>query len=204
MNPMQLKITCRSCHPVECGQTGYLSLLPSLQIRSHKKQNFSRDYSRFDCIGCHQGKAAHGEEEIINQQDCHKCHQSAPGKSSLMGYIHPQADSRNQPGIFADCESVKEIAQMDGAFIISADGCVMAGGRILDAPAEELTLSKGLGSRHWAAAAISKATNAVAIAVSESSGTVRLFQNGMVVLRIEPMDQAMKWFDVDTEPPASE
>ncbi|REJ85662.1 MAG: hypothetical protein DWQ34_21485 [Planctomycetota bacterium] len=101
-------------------------------------------------------------------------------------------------------ESVKELAQIDGAFIISADGCVMAAGRILDAPAEELTLSKGLGSRHWAAAAISKATKAVAIAVSESTGTVRLFQNGMVVLRIEPMDQAMKWFDVDTEPPASE
>ena len=101
-------------------------------------------------------------------------------------------------------ESVKELAQIDGAFIISADGCVMAAGRILDAPAEELTLSKGLGSRHWAAAAISKATNAVAIAVSESTGTVRLFQNGVVVLRIEPMDQAMKWYDVDTEPPASE
>jgi DNA integrity scanning protein DisA with diadenylate cyclase activity len=77
----------------------------------------------------------------------------------------------------------------------------MAGGRILDAPAQDLTLSKGLGARHWAAAAISRATNAVAIAVSESTGTVRLFQNGVVVLRIEPMDQAMKWLDVDTEPP---
>lgn len=98
-------------------------------------------------------------------------------------------------------ESIKEIAQIDGAFIISSDGCVMGAGRILDAPAEELTLSKGLGARHWAAAAISKATNAIAIAVSESTGTVRLFQNGTVVLRIEPMMQAMKWHDVDVEPP---
>ena len=81
-------------------------------------------------------------------------------------------------------ESIKEIAQIDGAFIISSDGCVMGSGRILDAPAEELTLSKGLGSRHWAAAAISKGTNAIAIAVSESTGTVRLFQDGVVVLRI--------------------
>lgn len=98
-------------------------------------------------------------------------------------------------------ESIKELAQIDGAFIIASDGTVMAAGRILDAPAEDLTLSKGLGSRHWAAAAISKATNAIAIAVSESTGTVRLFQNGTVVLRIEPMLQAMKWHDVETEPP---
>jgi DNA integrity scanning protein DisA with diadenylate cyclase activity len=98
-------------------------------------------------------------------------------------------------------ESIKELAQIDGAFIISADGVVQAAGRILDAPAEGLTLSKGLGARHWAAAAISKATNAVAIAVSESTGTVRIFQNGIVVLRIEPMDSAMKWHDVETEPP---
>ncbi len=99
-------------------------------------------------------------------------------------------------------ESIKEIAQLDGAFIVSADGIVCAAGRNIDAPAEGLTLSKGLGSRHWAAAAISKAARCIAIAVSESTGTVRIFQNGHVVLRIEPMDRAMKWFDVDTEPPA--
>jgi diadenylate cyclase len=99
-------------------------------------------------------------------------------------------------------ESIKELAQIDGAFIIGADGVVYSAGRILNAPAVAITLSQGLGSRHWAAAAISKATNSIAIAVSESTGTVRLFQNGTVVLRIEPMRRAMKWHDVDTEPPA--
>lgn len=98
-------------------------------------------------------------------------------------------------------ESMKEIAQLDGAFIISGDGVVMSAGRILDAPAHGLKLPKGLGSRHWAAAAISNATRAVAIAVSQSTGTVRLFVDGVVVLRIEPLDRAMKWFDVETEPP---
>jgi DNA integrity scanning protein DisA with diadenylate cyclase activity len=98
-------------------------------------------------------------------------------------------------------ESMKELAQIDGAFIISSDGVVHAAGRILDAPAEGLTLSKGLGSRHWAAAAISKATKAIAITVSESTGTVRIFQNGSVVLRIEPLDRGMKWSDFDVEPP---
>lgn len=96
-------------------------------------------------------------------------------------------------------ESVKELAQIDGAFVIAADGHVEAAGRILDAPAEGLTLSKGLGARHWAAAAISKTANAIAIAVSESTGTVRIFQNGMVVLRIEPIERAMKWRDQDQD-----
>lgn len=99
-------------------------------------------------------------------------------------------------------ESVKELAQVDGAFIVSADGVMISAGRILDAPASGVTLSKGLGARHWAAAAISKVTKAIAIAVSQSTGTVRLFQNGHVVLRIEPMDRtAMTWHDVTTEPP---
>jgi DNA integrity scanning protein DisA with diadenylate cyclase activity len=98
-------------------------------------------------------------------------------------------------------ESIKELAQIDGAFVIASDGCVMAAGRYLDAPAREITMSKGLGARHWASAAISKATGAIAIAISESTGTVRLFRDGIVVLRIEPMMQALKWLDVDTEPP---
>jgi DNA integrity scanning protein DisA with diadenylate cyclase activity len=94
-------------------------------------------------------------------------------------------------------ESVKELAQIDGAFIISADGVVQSAGRNLDAPATGVNISKGLGSRHWAAAAISKATSAISIAVSESTGTVRIFQDGKVVLRIEPMDRALKWRNLD-------
>ena len=101
-------------------------------------------------------------------------------------------------------ESIKEIAQMDGAFVIAGNGVVHGAGRNLNAPAEGLTLSKGLGSRHWAAAAISKVTDAIAIAVSESTGTVRVFQNGRVMLRVEPVDRGMKWSELDTEPPVAE
>jgi diadenylate cyclase len=100
-------------------------------------------------------------------------------------------------------EACKEIAQMDGAFVIAGDGTVHAAGRILDAPADGLTLSSGLGARHWSAAAISKSTNAIAIAVSESTGTVRLFQDGFVALRIEPLQRGMKWHDRESERPSS-
>ena len=97
-------------------------------------------------------------------------------------------------------ESIKELAQVDGAFVISSDGIIYGFGRHLRASADGLTLSKGLGARHWAAAEISKATDAVAVTVSESTATVRIFQNGVVVLRVEPLDAAMKWYDVETEP----
>jgi DNA integrity scanning protein DisA with diadenylate cyclase activity len=101
-------------------------------------------------------------------------------------------------------EGIKEIAQMDGAFVVSPDGIVDAACRYIDAPAANITLSKGLGSRHWAAAAISRVTKCVAVAVSESNGTVRIFQNGEVVLRVEPFRRPMKWKDFEYEPPTAE
>lgn len=100
-------------------------------------------------------------------------------------------------------EAIKEIAQLDGAFIVAPDGTVEKSCQIVAFPQTNLTLSKGLGSRHWAAAAISKHTNAIAVVVSESNGTVRLFQNGEVMLRVEPFRRAMKWKDFDYEPPAT-
>jgi DNA integrity scanning protein DisA with diadenylate cyclase activity len=101
-------------------------------------------------------------------------------------------------------EGIKEISQLDGAIIVSGDGIVEASARYLDAPADDIVLPKGLGARHWAAAAISKKTNAVAVAVSESTGTVRIFQNGAVTLRIEPFRRPMKWKDFEYEPPPGE
>ncbi|MGN6544360.1 MAG: DNA integrity scanning protein DisA nucleotide-binding domain protein [Aureliella sp.] len=98
-------------------------------------------------------------------------------------------------------EDIKEIAQMDGAFVVSPDGIVEKSRQIIEVKHADLTLSKGLGARHWAGAAISQITKAVAIVVSQSSGTVRLFQNGELVLRIEPMNYAVKWQEFNYEPP---
>lgn len=101
VHPDRLKAACRRCHPVETGRTGYLSWFPSLQIKSHKKEDFSLAYDRGDCIGCHQGQAAHGEASLLDRQDCYRCHLPRDGRSPLWGTIHPKADARKQPGIFA-------------------------------------------------------------------------------------------------------
>ncbi|MEZ6092685.1 MAG: diadenylate cyclase [Pirellulaceae bacterium] len=98
-------------------------------------------------------------------------------------------------------EGIKELAQLDGMFVIASDGTVEGSCRIVDTSPVELTLSTGLGSRHYAGAAISKNTKAIAAVVSESSGTVRLFHDGEVVLRIEPFRRAMKWKSFGSENP---
>jgi diadenylate cyclase len=82
-------------------------------------------------------------------------------------------------------ETVKELAQLDGAFIVSDEGVVVSAGRYLDAPAEGIDLPLGFGSRHVAAAAITKHTRAVALVVSESS-VVRAFDDGELISEIIP------------------
>ena len=101
-------------------------------------------------------------------------------------------------------EGIKEIAQLDGAFVVGPDGTIEAAARYIDASAENVSVAKGLGARHWAAAAITRRTKSVAVAVSETNGTVRIFQNGEVVLRIEPFRRAMKWKDFEYEPPSAD
>ena len=98
-------------------------------------------------------------------------------------------------------EGVKEIAQLDGAIVISSDGVVESASRILESAATStLSLSPGFGARHWAAAAISKMTSALAISVSQSSGAVRIWQNGEVALRIESRQrQPLVWKNVEDE-----
>ncbi len=101
VHPQRLKETCASCHPRESGQTDYISWLPTLQVASHSKQDFSQDYDRTNCLGCHQGMGAHGEHETINEQTCFTCHVTLDGQNLLLGYIHSKADAGRQPGVMA-------------------------------------------------------------------------------------------------------
>lgn len=96
-------------------------------------------------------------------------------------------------------EAIKEIAQLDGAFIVDEKGIVLRSCQLISADYAHVTLSAGLGARHAAAAAITKVTNAIAVVVSQSSGTVRIFQDGEVVLRIEPFHRPMKWRELESE-----
>jgi len=81
--------------------------------------------------------------------------------------------------------TIKELAQLDGGFVVSHDGIVLSACRYLDAVAADVDVPLGLGSRHIAAANMSAATKAVGIVVSESS-VVRLFCHGHLIGEIIP------------------
>ena len=82
-------------------------------------------------------------------------------------------------------ETVKELAQLDGAFIVSDSGIFLSACRYINATSEGIELPLGLGSRHMAAASITKHTNAVAVVVSENS-IVRVFDDGEIIAEILP------------------
>jgi diadenylate cyclase len=82
-------------------------------------------------------------------------------------------------------ETIKELAQLDGAFLISNAGVVLSAARYIDAASDSLDLPLGLGSRHVAGASISRQTRAVSVVVSESS-MVRMFDDGELVSEIVP------------------
>ena len=81
--------------------------------------------------------------------------------------------------------TIKELAQLDGAFVISEAGIVVAACRYLDASVEQIDLPLGFGSRHLAAASISQRLRALAIVVSES-GVVRVFHAGQIEATLIP------------------
>lgn len=82
-------------------------------------------------------------------------------------------------------ETIREFSTLDGAFVINGDGVILAAGRHLKSSAEDSALPQGLGARHRAALSITALTNALSIAISQSSGDVRVFVHGKVFMEIE-------------------
>ena len=81
-------------------------------------------------------------------------------------------------------EAIKNFSVLDGAFVIREDGVVLAAGRYLSASDQEVKIPLGLGARHAAAAGITSSTGCIALVVSQTSGAVRLFKEGQIVLEL--------------------
>jgi diadenylate cyclase len=82
-------------------------------------------------------------------------------------------------------ETVKGFSTLDGAFIIRGNGVIETAGAHLKAGLIE-GLPSGLGTRHAAAAGITSTTRSIAITVSQSDGTVRVWRAGRMVASFEP------------------
>ncbi len=83
-------------------------------------------------------------------------------------------------------ETIKGFSQLDGVFFIDQNGTVLSAGTHinLDISSVQLEGLEGFGTRHRYSAAITKLTNSLAVVVSESGGTVRVFKEGRIVMKL--------------------
>ena len=124
----------------------------------------------------------------------------ARSRSLILDPLEGHAESLRHIGDPNLRGTIKELAQLDGAFVVSSSGVVVSACRYLDAAASPVDVPLGLGSRHIAAAHISSATDAVGIVVSES-GVVRLFCHGGLIVEIVPELWMMKRYDIQAGGP---
>lgn len=82
-------------------------------------------------------------------------------------------------------ETIREFAAIDGAFVIGRDGQILTAGCYLGVGADQSKIPSGLGARHIAAASITSVTRAIAMVISESTGSIRIFKNGQLLMELE-------------------
>ncbi|MGD2107762.1 MAG: diadenylate cyclase [Phycisphaerae bacterium] len=115
-------------------------------------------------------------------------------KSAVEGRINPfRGYTEKERNIQDDSidDIVKEIAKLDGAFILKGNGVIVSGCATLRPAMAGKELSQGLGSRHAAAAAITASTHSIAITLSESTGDVRVWRRGEMITEIEKAPKAL-------------
>lgn len=82
-------------------------------------------------------------------------------------------------------ETVKEFSAIDGAFVIKGNGVIVSAGTYLKGVVSPAEIPAGLGARHRAAAGVTAVTRSIAVTISESTGTVRVWRRGEMITEIE-------------------
>jgi hypothetical protein len=99
---------------------------------------------------------------------------------------HANIKDRNQ------WELVKKYAAgFDGAFVIDSDGTIVAAHRFLNAN-RRCEIPPGLGTRHHAVGAMTAATSAKGVTVSQEDGLVRIFEGGRIVAKVNPRSRVVE------------
>ncbi len=74
VNRCNLGETCGACHEQQVRAFDAGGALARFRIGAHGKGDLSNRYAVTECLACHQGQAAHGEETVTGQA-CPTCHQ---------------------------------------------------------------------------------------------------------------------------------
>jgi DNA integrity scanning protein DisA with diadenylate cyclase activity len=137
----------------------------------------------------------------------HEGREGKPVGAILVIGDHKEVDRMSQPGrinpfrgytekernILDDglTDIVKEIAKLDGAFIIKGNGVIVQACATLRPALAGEKLQQGMGARHAAAAAITASTKSIAITLSESTGDVRVWRRGEMITEIEKAPRSL-------------
>jgi len=83
-------------------------------------------------------------------------------------------------------ETLREFSALDGAFVVDPHGIVERAAVYINPPKlkKKVQLPRGYGARHSSAAALTSATGALAVVISESSSSVMVFLNGSPILEL--------------------
>ncbi|MDD1719433.1 MAG: PAS domain S-box protein [Methanoregulaceae archaeon] len=101
--------------------------------------------------------------------------------------LNPFEGHRNEDRMITNTgikENIKELAQLDGAFVIRGDGLIEAAARYITIDTSSVGIPKGLGTRHSSIAGMTQATKAIGIVISQSGGKISIFRNGKIVQEI--------------------
>ena len=83
-------------------------------------------------------------------------------------------------------ECIKELAQLDGAFIIRGNGIVEAAARYITMDTSKVIIPPGHGTRHSSIAAVTQETKSIGIIVSQSGGKISFIKEGKIFKTIHP------------------
>ncbi|MBI2134249.1 DNA integrity scanning protein DisA nucleotide-binding domain protein [Candidatus Woesearchaeota archaeon] len=83
-------------------------------------------------------------------------------------------------------ETVKNLAQLDGVFLVDESGSILNAGAYINIDQANLDLPglQGFGTRHRCTAALTKMTDTIGVVVSASGGTIRIFKEGKQIMKL--------------------
>ena len=106
-------------------------------------------------------------------------------KQMILNPFHGYPEHQRQILDDSMTDTIKEYSSLDGAFVIKGNGVIASAGTYLRPGLAGEDLPQGLGARHATAAAITASTKSIAITVSQSTGTVRIWRGGTLITEIE-------------------